>query len=1491
MNKQKGSQNELICNQTSQINNHMTGRREILHSYKNLDQGFMIELSGVSLEPKGVGSIIIQEGATYKELTDVLYIPKFNGNTLLSAKRLIDQGYEVFLNNNNLMITWNRIVKHTGIFVNNNVRLNLRTIEINFQEEDYPLIENNEDQQSCSISQAENTVLRGFQFNRTNHICIYCKNSSLCQLEHPLQNLKKVPSYCGAIKFDLLGKISTHMADGTKYIMLLTEESTGYRYVKFATVENQLKLKVIEGIIDIERIISKKIIAISTENNPSFLNVFLHEYLNSKAIQHVVTLQKTITDKQLAELKAVFNITKIILELTDLPRKILWNEAFEYVISIINKPTAKTQVDFESKLKLFGRTAIVRIDSQEIGQTPQQMICRFLGSYDGLNPYKFYDEVNIVKLHTKNAVFLPNCVDMSIKDVDLHKEINLLINNQEIEEFLTIEVILNDFEEWLNQESLNQESTRISDIFDPLNNLQLEPLNVPIILETTETKRSIKDTVETYGIILSNFLNGKQTILDSGKPECGEQMKYKVKTLHVFKELKSNSYETKAGWSPAKSLFLETAISQRNPDTSLIIRTQNGENRLTKKNDIRKRENSRYKIVWICLCGINDWNTEQNLMRNEFCSTQIAMGNSHNPNNYYKIVHMAQRRLVTEIVNISLIDLAIYRNKEEKIEYNIPAGYTKFGDRICNSSRESNGLKYALHQIILLSSKPKSELLKSVDIITLKTSMITFMVYFGDGIVVLKSENQTTKPESYKQTSVKAKFEDIRYLLSFDYLKELITTPCPMAALKKVRLTTDTFRNMVGELTELLLISEANNLRFIKQTIRSNFSSNECVHFRWENKSTTSKEMSNITMVFYTVNSKIEFKAFNLKQLVNTLPIDKRENSYNNTLDKTTVNNERNDINAGNVTQQTFFESLNETISPTKTINASNKISQDKNRQNTAKEGYTSKNSRKLVFSTSKNKSWKLKVAYKQILASLTILMFLKTLCEVETFKFQRTQPVIFKNKRNYIYISGSKQINLDVKIVNPCEAYFQNITSIEEENEQLITDCNQLFDKQILKTLKNCPQKQKGQAKRTKRGILAFLILGTVIIGLIIGATVMEQRISENMSTLADNQKQSDQLLNETFKVIDSYLSTIKALTKEEIETRLKLDSLKQEISTHHKIAALIAEYEISFEKLHNTLEEIDESLVTKKPPLKVIHGLRNASDTNFWNNKMFDRSQISNCSYEQIENDLIVNYVITVPIIDENVKIMEARAFNFWNQTSPTNYSWMNYNGPKYIMANLTNDCLLPLDKNWIIDSTVRGIVCDTPGKTIKIDSTMYQSTDCFNCSNKKDYLQIIDHNGLEKIYCYGHNITIEGDELQCPEYVFELPRMVGYKLEGYEYKAVTTNETIVDQIETKIDKVLAKHNHPSEISIKEVNLTTLNTETHTLSNMINKYAPNYSLRNITIPDIVKSPVNYIKRIFESLDDMIQKVLITLLLLTCLLPTMAILTIVTKAIIRLLR
>jgi len=146
-------------------------------------------------------------------------------------------------------------------------------------------------------------------------------------------------------------------------------------------------------------------------------------------------------------------------------------------------------------------------------------------------------------------------------------------------------------------------------------------------------------------------------------------------------------------------------------------------------------------------------------------------------------------------------------------------------------------------------------------------------------------------------------------------------------------------------------------------------------------------------------------------------------------------------------------------------------------------------------------------------------------------------------------------------------------------------------------------------------------------------------------------------------------------------------------------KVTYLVNLFETYLDDIGDLLRDINEKLGENRLSSKWISYARRS----LWQEPAAEWSTLISCKCSlDAEGNMHLRLEGTVPQLDSDMRVMQARAFKFWNRTTTGDYCWMRYAGPRYVLANVSSNCFADLDANLVTDNSVTGVLCDRKNQT---------------------------------------------------------------------------------------------------------------------------------------------------------------------------------------------
>lgn len=502
----------------------------------------------------------------------------------------------------------------------------------------------------------------------------------------------------------------------------------------------------------------------------------------------------------------------------------------------------------------------------------------------------------------------------------------------------------------------------------------------------------------------------------------------------------------------------------------------------------------------------------------------------------------------------------------------------------------------------------------------------------------------------------------------------------------------------------------------------------------------------------------------------------------------------------------------------------------------------------------------KAKFAANRLLLMLSVLMIMFAIVlNGNAYSLRSTSPIYYTSS-GIEAINGTKELELNITIINPCIKLFENITLDNVINERLTKDCNNRFKQSTSDVLK--PESCKVRPRYPRNPLILIPAVVTVVVA---GATVYNTAQSyvnaQNIKKLAKSGNDEKELFRLAYASLNSTRNSIVLLNSRIDELEKRVDWLNRTVENFPQIISLVDYNDNNFNNYKKHLYNINANL----PDGKVAAEILELANLKLWEYPMHKWTELLSCSV--IRADMNFSFVIKFrfPVKAENVKIQRGAGLRFWNQTKPNEYCWMKYAGPRYVLVNHDNNCYMEIAEYSIIDETYRGNMCDVENKKLQHKHSLYHPDYCVSDIDETDDYQMVTRNGYNKIYCYGLNITVGSKETACPDHVFELPTTQDYAIGSYHHIAERSTVKIeLNPIDITIERDIVQQLNADKLNIV-ANITEEMDKANTLLNrMINKLGANISLTEMpSLPDALQQGVDSAIGSVRSVWDWIRTIL----------------------------
>lgn len=464
-----------------------------------------------------------------------------------------------------------------------------------------------------------------------------------------------------------------------------------------------------------------------------------------------------------------------------------------------------------------------------------------------------------------------------------------------------------------------------------------------------------------------------------------------------------------------------------------------------------------------------------------------------------------------------------------------------------------------------------------------------------------------------------------------------------------------------------------------------------------------------------------------------------------------------------------------------------------------------------------KNRNHLMTTLTKAILA--VICLFIIT-AGTKAYVFQRVSPLILTTNQNNYVINGTTTYEVDFTYMSPCEMipthprHKYSVPEIYERDyemyQRIAEKCNKLYHEQwttlideILSTKPN-PRKEH---EIHKRSVLAIPVLAGAISG--VSVTNLISTFYDYINPNSDNNRISsiERRQEETERALiqfENYMNETRGIEMKLANSMEKLENMihenKKEIMRLSDMMVRITWYTekltSSIRQQASNLRHMIDGYVNNKVHTRAVSEMLNMT--------MLRHVDMQDTIFGEVRrlsnSSLFLKFTIIGKSEDTSVHSIEA--FPYFDNLTDSTPTYLEYTGSRHAIYNSTSNCIKAID-----ETMTRGIMeeCTTHGGTdLRLQSWKKRrlSPEDFAELSKPKKRRVGTNN---YIYCYYHNVTIEGATYRCPPYVFKLkiftPFSTGefkhsphsYQMtyhQAYQFKSVM--DILPDSIQTSADNI---------------------------------------------------------------------------------------------------
>lgn len=434
---------------------HMTMHREWMDNYKEFKQPVPVRVGNNEIiYGKGSGTIdaisYVGNQRIEVSLYDVMYVPELSDN-LFSAGVADERGltYKAgqgridFLDGNEIILT--------GVKQSSNLyKLGLKVIEsAKIAKSERSLEEWHQVLGHPDIRQvqkmAKNNIVEGFKIvGRPSGYqgCGDCQLGKGHRSSHPDSNRPRATDILERIHVDLVGPIEPPSVSGYRYFMVMKDEYSSYRWVRFFCSKSHVLNAVRKFVNEVAVQTQKRVKIIRSDNGSEFKNQGMSVLCEFEGIIQEFSVPRTAQQNGEIERtnRTILETARTMFQAANLPLN-LWAEAVNSAVYVRNRTPNKRTVDatpYElyhgrkpdlSNLMKFGEEVYVLDHKKGISKFSAKTIEAYLVGYgDRFNTYRCLIPNSTDVITTSDVVAAPHKEKPRVQRTEMRSWINILLD-------------------------------------------------------------------------------------------------------------------------------------------------------------------------------------------------------------------------------------------------------------------------------------------------------------------------------------------------------------------------------------------------------------------------------------------------------------------------------------------------------------------------------------------------------------------------------------------------------------------------------------------------------------------------------------------------------------------------------------------------------------------------------------------------------------------------------------------------------------------------------------------------------------------------------------------------------------------------------------------------------------------------------------------------------------------------------------------------------
>ena len=411
----------------------------------------------------------------------------------------------------------------------------------------------------------------------------------------------------------------------------------------------------------------------------------------------------------------------------------------------------------------------------------------------------------------------------------------------------------------------------------------------------------------------------------------------------------------------------------------------------------------------------------------------------------------------------------------------------------------------------------------------------------------------------------------------------------------------------------------------------------------------------------------------------------------------------------------------------------------------------------------------------------LTVLSLLALACPIISRELQTADPIVWR-KTDHKAVVGYNFTTHAAVMLNPCTVFDRRLNVSETVQFSIDADketCEEAYERKILTLLRQeCLVTDQisaldYQSRNIKRRNRRFIPLAIGLVGGIVSYSVLgfahhytDPAIQSQVTAIdAQLKEQVRQLHYYNDKNAEFQTKLLGEMHKQWVLYR-KLDADLQASQHEERLIAMVLEA-IDLMQLHlgYLLDGFGDGKVTSDYKLLFEESplLNNSTRLKYWT--------AHPCEFVK---DSVLNMKFEIPILYPGIKVLEAEPFLIYVEDEMEGQCLKSFRGSRFVLLNVVDNCTRDLlvepvrDRDLILVYDAAHLCIDHSNRTVQ-----WRTAKCDRRLSKREYVQIKQDTSFYYVYCYKHELKVEGyDTIVCENVVYKFSRLLSFSIDDLSW-----------------------------------------------------------------------------------------------------------------------